>query len=123
MIERLLLAHHGPEQVRSEATNTSKGQKKKQIMWYLYILRCSDDSLYTGTTTDLCRRLKEHNNKKGGSYTRSRRPVRLIYKEYYPTRSKAQKRESQIKKWSRRKKIALISHSKQTLKKLSKSND
>jgi len=92
-------------------------------MWHFYILHCVDGSLYTGTTTDICRRLKEHNNKKGGSYTRNRLPVKLLYKEYYPTRSKAQKREAQIKRWSRQKKLALISNNKHQLIQSSKSRD
>jgi putative endonuclease len=77
-------------------------------MWYTYILKCSDNSLYTGSTTDLIRRLKEHNSDKGGSYTRIRKPVELAYKESHSNRSKAQKREAQIKRLTRSKKLALI---------------
>jgi putative endonuclease len=75
--------------------------------WYLYIIRCSDNSLYTGITTDVPRRVKEHNQKSGGSYTRTRTPVELVYQELHPTQSSALKRESQIKKWPRAKKLIL----------------
>src|SRR3989338_810858 len=81
---------------------------KNSLLWYVYIVKCSDNSLYTGSTTDLNRRLKEHNSDKGGSYTRTRKPVELIYKERHLNRSKAQKRESEIKHWTRAEKLALI---------------
>ena len=77
-------------------------------MWYVYILKCNDNSLYTGVTSDLSRRVNEHNNKKGGSYTRIRRPVKLIYQESYPTKLQALKREIQIKGWTKQKKLALL---------------
>ena len=77
-------------------------------MWYVYIICCNDASLYTGVTTDILRRIKEHNLKSGGSYTRTRAPVALVYQEPHPTRSSALKRELEIKKWSRTKKLALI---------------
>ena len=77
-------------------------------MWYVYIIRCSDGTLYTGTTTDINRRIKEHNRKKGGAYTRVRLPVKLSHKETFPTRSQAQKREHEIKGWSRPEKLRLI---------------
>lgn len=70
-------------------------------MWYVYILRCSDNTLYTGSTVDVVRRLKEHDRGKGGSYTRMRRPVNLVYKESLPDRTSAQKRENEIKGYSR----------------------
>ena len=77
-------------------------------MWHVYILKCGDGSLYTGITTDVLRRIIEHNNKKGGNYTRSRLPVELLHKENYSTRSKALKREYQIKSLTKNKKLALI---------------
>jgi len=64
--------------------------------------------LYTGTTTDISRRVSEHNRKKGGACTRARLPVKLMHKESYKNRSKAQGREAQIKRWPREKKLALI---------------
>lgn len=77
--------------------------------WYVYIVKCSDGSLYTGITTDLARRIDEHNNsKKGAKYTRSKRPVELTYSEPHADRSSASKRESSIKKLSRDNKLKLI---------------
>ena len=76
---------------------------------YVYILRCSDDTLYTGYTTDLCRRLWEHNNSpRGAKYTRCRRPCKMVYSECYETRSEATRREYQIKCLSRGNKLKLI---------------
>ena len=90
-------------------------------MWYVYILKCADNTLYTGATTDVSRRIIEHNRKKGGACTRVRLPVELIYKEPHETRSEALKREHQIKRWSRKKKIALINGDKEILQQLSQS--
>lgn len=80
------------------------------MTWYVYIVECSDGSLYTGVTLDLDRRLVEHNtsNKFGSKFTRARRPVKLVYKETFPTRTVALKRESEIKRWGRDQKIELI---------------
>ena len=77
-------------------------------MWHVYIISCSDNSLYTGTTTDISRRLNEHNSGKGGHYTMARQPVKLVYQETCPTQSRALKRESEIKSWTRDKKLELI---------------
>lgn len=80
------------------------------MSWKVYILRCADNSLYTGITTDVERRLQEHNsdNKKGARYTRARRPVDLVYQEQYDDRAEASSRECQLKKLSRSEKIRLI---------------
>lgn len=75
---------------------------------YVYILRCADGTLYTGYTTDLDRRIKEHNQGQGAKYTRGRSPVELVYSEEYKTRSRAQKREYEIKTYSRQKKLDLV---------------
>ena len=77
-------------------------------MYYLYILKCSDGSLYTGITTDVERRLKEHKEGKGGHYTRARKVLRVVYTEEHPDRSTASKREAEIKKWDKNKKNDLI---------------
>ena len=78
-------------------------------MYYLYLLRCSDNSLYCGQTKDLKRRIQEHNSEDSKSkYTRSRRPLKLIYIEKYKTVSEAMKREFEIKKMSKGKKEELI---------------
>ena len=65
-------------------------------MWYVYILRCADRTLYTGTTTDISRRVNEHNRKNGGACTKARLPVKLAYKESYQVKSGALKRKAQI---------------------------
>jgi len=87
--------------------------KSSQPLWYTYILQCADSSLYTGVTTDVTRRLQEHNqdNKKGARYTKVRRPVTLVYQEVCDDRSSACKREAAIKKLTRQQKLQLI-HSK-----------
>jgi putative endonuclease len=77
--------------------------------WWVYIVACSDESLYTGITTDRERRIAEHKgSKKGAKYTRNRRPVDLVYSEMHPDRSTASKREYEIKKLSRAEKLKLI---------------
>ena len=77
--------------------------------WCVYIVRCADNSLYTGITTDLERRLFEHNNAKNGAkYTRPRRPVALVYQEIAESRSQASKREREIKNLTQQQKLLLI---------------
>ncbi|MDP3791395.1 MAG: GIY-YIG nuclease family protein [Candidatus Omnitrophota bacterium] len=92
-------------------------------MWHVYIIQCADDTPYTGTTTDIPRRVNEHNSSKGGNYTRIRNPVKLVYKEDHPNRSEALKREAQIKRWTKQKKLALITGDTSSLHDLSKSHD
>jgi len=77
-------------------------------MNYTYILRCRDGSFYTGWTNDLQRRLASHNEGKGSKYTRTRRPVELVYYEAFATKEDAMRREWQIKQMSRRQKEQLI---------------
>ena len=77
-------------------------------MYYVYILECSDKSLYTGITLDVKRRFAEHKAKKGGAYTRSRKVVKIVYTEKQPDRSSASKREAEIKKLTKAKKLKLI---------------
>jgi predicted GIY-YIG superfamily endonuclease len=76
--------------------------------WFVYILRCSDGSLYTGITTDLNRRCEEHNAGTASHFTRSRLPVALVYQETQASRSLALKREAAIKALSRPEKESLI---------------
>lgn len=78
-------------------------------IWYVYILRCRDDTLYTGITDDLNRRLEAHNSGKGAKYTRGRGPVTLCYSEPQESYSAALKREYAIKQLSREEKLAIIS--------------
>lgn len=77
-------------------------------MPYVYILTCSDGTLYTGWTTDLAERLAAHQAGRGARYTRTRLPVKLVYQETCPDRSSAMKRERAIKKLPRVKKLALV---------------
>ena len=77
-------------------------------MYYVYLIECEDKTLYTGITTDIQRRFKEHGSGKGGSYTRSKKVKRVLYTEQYPTRGEALKREFEIKGWRREKKLNLI---------------
>lgn len=81
---------------------------------YVYILLCSDNTLYTGYTNDLKKRVKTHNKGKGAKYTRTRLPVKLIYDESYETKSEALKREYYIKQLSRKRKLDLIFNEKKT---------
>ena len=76
--------------------------------WYVYILQCGDRTLYTGITTELQRRLEQHNAGKASRYTRARLPVELLYSETTSNRTEAQKREYEIKQLTRREKLALI---------------
>ena len=79
-------------------------------MYYVYMVQCADETLYTGIATDVSRRIEEHNSStKGAKYTRIRRPVRLVYSEVFADRSLASKREYEIKKkMTRMQKLALI---------------
>jgi len=79
------------------------------MSYFVYIVKCCDNTLYTGITTDVERRVKEHNNsQKGAKYTKLRRPVKLVYIENRENRSEASKREYAIKKLSRLEKLELI---------------
>lgn len=78
--------------------------------WYVYMVRCADDSLYTGIAKDVVRRVEEHNGDSGlgAKYTRARRPVCLVYHEQAASRAEAAKRECQLKRLTRQRKLALI---------------
>jgi putative endonuclease len=78
------------------------------IPYFVYIVRCVDDSLYTGITTDVERRFLEHSTGKGGRYTKAKHAVELLYSEPQPDKSSALRREFEIKKWNRVKKLELI---------------
>ncbi len=77
-------------------------------MYYVYILRCSDGSLYTGITTDLDKRFARHKDGTASRYTRAKGTVRFVYTEKRPDRSSASKREAEIKGWTRAEKLNLI---------------
>ena len=77
-------------------------------MWYVYILLCSDGSLYTGSSNNPDARFEDHKNGKGGRYTRSHKPVKMLYTQQLESKSLALKRESEIKSWSKKKKIKIL---------------
>jgi putative endonuclease len=77
-------------------------------VWYVYILQCADDSLYTGITNDVAARFAAHLSGKGAKYTRSHRPIKVVFEEAFATQSEALKREIEIKRWPRRKKLTLL---------------
>ena len=81
-------------------------------VWFVYVLRCADDSLYTGITNDVSRRCEQHNAGTASRYTRGRRPTDLVYQETYASRSLALKREIAIKALSRQEKESLIQSAK-----------
>jgi putative endonuclease len=77
--------------------------------YHVYILECADKSLYVGCTNNLEKRIKQHNNSKlGAHYTKIRRPVKLVYSESFKTLLMARRREEEIKRWHRKKKLELI---------------
>jgi putative endonuclease len=85
------------------------GPEREKTIWFIYIVRCTDNTLYTGITTNLERRIDEHNNGDvGAKYTRSRRPVKMVYHERAENRSQASRREYQIKKMSLQNKLKMI---------------
>ena len=89
---------------RSRLTRFVKGllwYRIRMSRWHVYIVRCRDKSLYTGISTDIEARLKKHNAGTGAAYTRSRRPVSLIWSEAVKSESKARKREAEIKSWKK----------------------
>lgn len=77
-------------------------------MWCIYILKCKDGSLYTGVTNDLPRRFLEHKNGAGAKYTKSHAVKKIVYTEASPSRGEAQKREAEIKSWTRKQKLSFI---------------
>ena len=92
-------------------------------MWYVYILKCLDDSYYTGITNDVSHRFKKHCDGKGAGYTNRNSPVKVVYEEEYESKSSAMRRENQLKRWSRAKKVALIQGDFNKLRQLSISHD
>lgn len=83
------------------------------MKYYFYIVRCVDNSLYCGITSNLEKRLKEHNSNtsKGAKYTRAKKPANLVYFEEYPDRKTSMRREWEVKKWPKAKKEELVSQS------------
>jgi len=77
-------------------------------MWFVYILLCSDNSYYIGISNNVQSRFIQHQNGKGGAYTRSHRPIKIVYQEQYLDKSTALKRESQLKKLTKAEKKNLV---------------
>ena len=93
---------------RMQEKEKSSKRKKSKERWFLYILQCVDGSLYTGITKDLDRRFKMHSDGKGAKYTRSRRPLSMVYSETCKNRIAALVRECAVKALARKKKEELI---------------
>ena len=88
-------------------TEHDKSSNSKR--WFMYVVKCNDDTLYTGITTDVERRILEHNeSKKGAKYTASRRPVHIVYARVYDNQSQAAKAESKFRRLPRTKKLNII---------------
>lgn len=77
-------------------------------MWFTYIILCQDGTYYTGSTNDVKKRFKDHLEGRGARYTKSHKPVKMIYKEKFATKSEALKREAEIKSWPKAKKEELV---------------
>ena len=85
-----------------------KGMNSPSAPYFVYLLECNDESIYTGIATDLARRFREHKAGTGARYTRARGVRKILYWEKYKTRSEALKREAEIKHWRREKKLKLV---------------
>ena len=112
------LLHHHPAM-----RNSSRPAPHARVMPFMYILECSDRSLYVGSTWDIDRRLAQHNDGEGAEYTRNRLPVRLLYAEEYARVEDAFLREKQVQRWGRAKRLALVKGELGTLRQLSGKTD
>ena len=92
----------------SEDERKEKAIEKINAQWWVYMILCSDETYYTGITTDLDRRFKQHESGKGAKYFYGRKPVKFVFKEDGHDRSSASQREAAIKSLSRQQKIALL---------------
>ena len=79
-----------------------------KVLYYIYLLKCADGTIYTGITTDVQRRFEEHKNGKGAHYTRAKKAIKILYTEEHQDRSSASKREAEIKKLTRKQKLDLV---------------
>ena len=107
---------------KSISRMTTDGRKSKGESspggWFVYLVRCADDSLYTGIAKDIARRFQQHNAGAASKYTRSRRPVRLIHHETHPSQSSALRREAAIKKLDRWEKLAMVKRERNIAKRI-----
>lgn len=108
--------------IRKMEESEKRKHRKIERPWMLYILRCCNNTFYTGVTNDIERRLKLHNNGQASRYTRSRRPVELVYSEVCGGRAKALVRECRVKALSRPEKERLIIDGKRPVKRKGKRN-
>jgi putative endonuclease len=98
----------GPRAATQQSESSDeKNRSRESEGHFVYMVRCSDGSLYTGYTTDAQRRLAEHNDGKASKYTRSRRPVRLVYLEELASRGEALSREARVKRMKKEEKLLL----------------
>lgn len=100
--------HRYKQMLERMQAREKKSRKKRSEKWFLYILKCSDRSLYTGITKDIERRFKMHLEGKAARYTRTRRPLEMVYQETCKTRTEALTREYAVKALPKAKKLALI---------------
>lgn len=100
--------HRYKKMLKGMQAKEEGARKKRREKWFLYILKCVDGSLYTGITKDLERRFQMHSEGKAARYTRTRRPLEIIYKETCRTRTEALVRECAVKALSKARKLALI---------------
>lgn len=77
-------------------------------MWFVYIIECVDGSYYIGSTNNVKKRFKDHLEGRGARYTKSHKPLKLVYSEKFATKTQALKREAELKKWSRKRKEFLV---------------
>jgi putative endonuclease len=105
---------------RVEAESKGKAMAPATATYFVYVLVCSDGTLYVGSTSDLVQRERAHNEGRGAKYTASRRPVRMVYSEVHESQVAAQRREAQLKGWTRAKKEALIEANRSRLHQLAK---
>jgi predicted GIY-YIG superfamily endonuclease len=89
------------------SSNIARPKKPKVKPWHVYLVRCSDGSIYTGISDNVEARIQKHNTGRGAKYTAQRRPVSLLYSEKLADQGSAMRREAQIKKWKRAQKLAL----------------
>lgn len=101
-------AYKNPGGTRKAILVSSTNLRGLVLSWFVYLVRCSDGSLYCGVTNDLQARVAKHNAGTGAKYTRPRRPVQLVYAEPAADRSAAQSREASLKRLSKSKKEALV---------------
>ncbi|MCL6416061.1 GIY-YIG nuclease family protein [Aestuariirhabdus sp. Z084] len=94
--------------LRKAVSRSKPPETSDPSAWYLYVILCSDQSLYTGITTNIERRFAQHASGKGARFFRGREPLRVVYQEPHPDRSTASRREYEVKQLSRRQKLALV---------------